>query len=41
MVKLKPDEKEIWDKILKDLKVSRRKFILDILKGWLNNESDL
>ena len=35
MVKLKPDEKKLLDKILKDLKISRRKFVLNCLKGLI------
>lgn len=32
MVKLKEEEKEEFDKVLKELKISRRKFILKVLK---------
>lgn len=38
MVKLKQEEKEELNKILKDLKLSRRQFILQCLNNYTENK---
>ena len=41
MVKLKPNEKEEFNTLLKKLKLSRRQFILKVIKGLINNENNI